>query len=82
MDIQTISTLISSVGFPILACVFMWKAFQDVNRSHKEEMEAMQKSINQNTLVLTELKQMLQDMHDIARGGVGTDEAGGAESDE
>ena len=74
MDIQTLTQLISSVGFPIVACLIMWKALQDSTAAHKEEMDAMRESLNQNTVVLAELKQMLQDLRDVARGGVGSNE--------
>lgn len=74
MDIQTISQVISSIGFPIVACLIMWKALQDSTAAHKEEMDAIKESLNQNTVVLAELKQMLQDLRDAVRGGVGTDE--------
>lgn len=74
MDAQTLTQLVSSVGFPIVACFIMWKALQDSTAAHKEEMDAMRESLNQNTVVLAELKQMLQDLRDIARGGDGQDE--------
>ena len=74
MDIQTLTQLVSSVGFPIVACLIMWKALQDSTSAHKEEMDAMRESLNQNTVVLAELKQMLQDLRDMARGGTGSDE--------
>ena len=74
MDIQTLTQLVSAVGFPIVACLIMWKALQDSTAAHKEEMDAMRESLNQNTVVLAELKQMLQDLRDMARGGTGSDE--------
>lgn len=72
MDTNTISTLISSVGFPIVACIFMWKAMQDGTKAHKEEMDAMRESLNQNTVVLAELKTIIQQMNNS--GGYGDDE--------
>ena len=75
MDVQTITTLISSVGFPIVACIIMWKTLVDNAAAHKEEMDAMRESLNQNPVVLAELKQMLQDLlRERAGGGTGTDE--------
>ena len=74
MDIQTLTQRVSSVGLPIVACLIMWKALQDSTAAHKEEMDAMRESLNQNTVVLAELKQMLQDLRDMARGGAGSDE--------
>ncbi len=74
MDAQAFSQIISSVGFPIVACVIMWKSLQDSTAAHKEEMDAMKESLNQNTLVLSELKQMIKDFMDSRPGGKGTDE--------
>ena len=74
MDAQAFSQLISSVGFPIIACMIMWKSLQDSTAAHKEEMDGMKESLNQNTLVLSELKQMIRDFKDASEGGQGTDE--------
>ena len=74
MDAQAFSQLISSVGFPIVACMIMWKSLQDSMAAHKEEMDGLKESLNQNTLVLSELKQMLKDFKDASEGGKGTDE--------
>lgn len=74
MDSQAFTQLISSVGFPIVACMIMWKSLQDSTAAHKEEMDSMKESLNQNTLVLSELKQMLKDFTSTLTGGKGTDE--------
>ena len=74
MDTQAFSQFISSLGFPIVACVIMWKSLQDITAAHKEEMDGMKESLNQNTLVLSELKQMLKDFKESLPGGKGTDE--------
>ena len=74
MDAQAFSQLISSVGFPIVACMIMWKSLQDSTAAHKEEMDGMKESLNQNTLVLSELKQMLKDFKEAMPEGKGTDE--------
>ena len=74
MEAQAFSQLISSVGFPIVACMIMWKSLQDSTAAHKEEMDGMKESLNQNTLVLSELKQMIKDFKDASEVGKGTDE--------
>ena len=74
MDAQAFSQLISSVGFPIVACMIMWKSLQDSTAAQKEEMDGMKESLNQNTLVLSELKQMLKDFKEASEEGKGTDE--------
>lgn len=68
MDPNEISTIISSVGFPIFACLIMWKSLQDTTAAHKEEMNAIRDSLNQNTIVLAELKTLMKDISDQLRG--------------
>lgn len=48
MDVQTISQLISTVGFPIAVCIYMaW----DRNTSQKE----MRQALDNNTVALTQI---------------------------
>jgi hypothetical protein len=67
MDPNELTTLISTVGFPIVACVIMWKALQDSTEAHKEEMNAIRDSLNANTVVLAELKTLMTDMAESIR---------------
>lgn len=60
MDPTGISQLISSVGFPITACLLMWKALLDNSAAHKEEMRIMRDAIAENTVVIAELKTLMQ----------------------
>ena len=66
MDYTTIITAISSVGFPIIACVMVYKAMLDNNKDfnkqvhdlmsvHQEEIKALQKSLDDNTSVISRL---------------------------
>lgn len=61
-----IVSFISTVGFPIVACIGMAYFFAKVNDNyrsdikemnalHKEEMDAMTEAINNNTVVLQKL---------------------------
>lgn len=63
MDVTQVSQLISSVGFPIFACIIMWKTLQESISAHKKEMDAMKESLNHNTVVLAELKTLIQSLH-------------------
>lgn len=55
MDIDIISNLISSVGFPIAVCIALfWKLNRDEER-HTEELSKMTEAINNNTQAITEL---------------------------
>lgn len=62
MDATQVSQLISSVGFPIVACMIMWKTLEDSTEAHKEEMDAIKESLNHNTVVLAELKTLIRSM--------------------
>lgn len=55
MDLSTVSQLISSVGFPIAACVALFWQMNKESTQHKEEMDALKDSLNQNTLAITKL---------------------------
>ena len=65
MDANTITTLIGSVGFPIVACIAMgWyvkyqtdqnnKEVENMRKVHKEDVQ-MTEAINNNTIVMQKL---------------------------
>lgn len=56
MDINAVSQLIGSLGFPIVACCAMFYSLNVQGKQHKEEIEKMSEALNNNTLALTELK--------------------------
>jgi hypothetical protein len=45
---NTISTLVGSIGFPIVCCIFLWKYINETMKSFTETM-------NENTKMLTKL---------------------------
>lgn len=47
--------VVSSVGFPIVMCVIMFKYTYELNTQHKEESEKFTEALNENTLVLQKL---------------------------
>lgn len=61
MDFSTVSQLISSVGFPIAACVALFWQMNRESTQHKEEMDALKESLNQNTLAITKLVLFMQE---------------------
>ena len=71
MDIQAILQAITTVGFPIVCCgAMMWyvKYSTDQNREevaklneqHKQEMTEVTQAINNNTIALTKLCDLMQ----------------------
>ena len=66
MEINDIVTIITTVGFPIVACGAMgWyvkyisdrhsKEVQQLNEQHQEEMKQVTEALNNNTLALQKL---------------------------
>ena len=55
MDIQSIITAISTVGFPIVMCGALFWYMINQRDSHKEEISKMTEAINNNTLALQKL---------------------------
>lgn len=59
MDLQTILTLIANVGFPIaMTLVLLWYIVQ-LNKAHKEEINELRKSIDNNSRVIEDLARKL-----------------------
>ena len=59
MDAQVIGQLIASLGFPIVAAAAMfWMVNKNEDR-HKEEMNGLRKTIEDNTNVLVSLKELI-----------------------
>ena len=56
MDLTTISTLISSVGFPIACCIFLFKQ----NEKHSEEVDKLRASLDNNTKVMNKILRKLK----------------------
>lgn len=59
MDVNTLTTLVGSLGFPIVACGAMFYEMHQQSKRHAEEMEKVSDALNNNTLALTELKDKL-----------------------
>lgn len=60
MDVQVIGQLIASLGFPIVACCAMFWMVNKNEERHKDELESMRKTINENTSVLASIKDLIQ----------------------
>lgn len=69
MDFTAVSQLISSVGFPIAACVALFWQMTRESERHKEEMDALKESLNQNTLAITKLVLFMQEKEGMEDNG-------------
>lgn len=59
MDVQVIGQLVASLGFPIVAAAALFWYINKQRESHESETKALQDSLNQNTTVLAELKELI-----------------------
>ena len=53
--LNTITTLITNVGFPIFITLYLLKQNQDEENRHKEEETKLTDALNNNTLALQKL---------------------------
>lgn len=60
MDLSQITPIISSLGFPIAACIALFYYLNKERESHKEEIDGLKNCINENNTVLTALKALLE----------------------
>lgn len=52
---QEILTAISTVGFPIVCCIVIYKTMIDNMKSHVEETNKLRESIDANTAIIQRL---------------------------
>lgn len=54
-------SLISNVGFPIFACIMMYKAMDKEREDHKDESAKWIEALNNNTNVMQKLVDKLEE---------------------
>lgn len=64
-NMDDILTAISTVGFPIVCCLILGYLLIQEQNAHKEESARLVESINNNTLIMRELKQLIYDIKGI-----------------
>ena len=64
---QEIVNLINSVGFPIVACIFLYKQNCNMGESHKHEIDTLKECINACTLAVTKMDEKLDTLIDVLR---------------
>lgn len=61
MNVNDIATLVSSIGFPIVMCGAMAWYVKYMSDQHKSDLEALSKVIQDNTVVIEGLRQLIMD---------------------
>ena len=60
MDWSALGQLISTIGFPIAACVALFYFMTTMLREHKEEINTLRSALEANTIAITELKGLIE----------------------
>lgn len=55
MDVGTITSMIGSLGFPIVACIYMAYVNSKQTEAHKEEMAKITEAVNDLKVAITSL---------------------------
>lgn len=55
MDFNTIIAATSTVGFPIVFCIMLWKTNRDTQSAHEVEVKNLMSSIDKLTLAIQRL---------------------------
>lgn len=61
MDVQTISQLISTIGFPIAACCAIFFMMNREREDHKNEVDALKGVLSEVKETMAALKQLIED---------------------
>lgn len=62
MDISTVAQLISTIGFPIAMCIYLLIYIKSFDEKYCEQLNNMTKAIENNTLTITRLMGMIDDL--------------------
>lgn len=65
MDISTVAQLISTIGFPIAMCIYLLIYIKSFDEKYCEQLNNMTKAIENNTLTITKLMAMIDDLKGI-----------------
>lgn len=63
--VNVVTSIISSLGFPIAVCCWLFYDKTQERKVKSEEMEAMRKTIESNTSIMVELKTMIATLHGV-----------------
>ena len=55
MDIDSVTQLISNVGFPVAVCIALFFYMEKQNERHQQATDKLNETVQSNTKVLTEL---------------------------
>ena len=60
MDVSTFGQIIGTYGFPIAACIALFWYMNRERENHKQEIDSLKDTINENTVILASLKTLIE----------------------
>lgn len=64
MDYNTVLQMISTIGFPIAMCIYLLFYIKSFDEKYCLQLNNMAKAIENNTLAITKLISMIDDLED------------------
>lgn len=55
-----VTSIIATLGFPIVMCLLMYKMNEDQDKRHREEVDTITEELKNNTIVIQKLVDMLE----------------------
>lgn len=62
MDVNAVTTIIGTLGFPIAACCFLFWYLDKERQSHKEEIDGLRNVLQENNRILEALKILIESL--------------------
>ena len=59
MDMNSITSIVGSLGFPIVMCILIFKYLEQEQEAHKEEIRSLKDVINDLKIAITSLTERL-----------------------
>lgn len=68
MDATAIGNLVTTVGFPIVCCIYMGYLIKDMNDKHADEISTLKDTLNKNTNALEKLELLISELRNDIKG--------------
>lgn len=62
MDVNSVTQLITNVGFPIACCIYMAYLIHEMSNNHANEMDKMKDALNANTSAIEKLETLINQL--------------------
>lgn len=62
MDMNSIVNIISSVGFPIVMCVLMFRYLEATDDKREQDTGKILETVNNNTMLISKLVEKFEDL--------------------